>query len=176
MKVAKFKKKYFNNKGTTMFEILVSFLVLSIILIIVYKMIAFCGELRMKATDTSMVVNEFSKNICKSDIRNKSADVANVSKEYYETDMDNKPKGPVFYLSVSTETDDSNNYFDGTHVTKDSFADIGYRLKMRNLGAIDLESSDIRVSDYKLVTPRTIQFYYYSYDETTKKWVAEWEK
>ena len=60
--MVKFKDtiKYPDNKGNTMFETIVAFFILTIILALIFQMIAFCGQLRMKAADTSKAADSKS--------------------------------------------------------------------------------------------------------------------
>ena len=57
-----------NNKGTTMLETVVSFVVLVIILAVIYQMIAYCTRLRMKATDVDNMTQAVNKAMYKDNI------------------------------------------------------------------------------------------------------------
>ncbi len=141
----------FNNKGNTMFETLVAFVVLAIILAIVYQMIAFCSELRMKATDTDTALTQFNQNMYKT----------NIPEDVIEVDIKkNKDgfEGPQFYLRVSEKTDVSNMKDVSTYATGDA-----YRLRMNHLNAKSLIPSEAirnRLEEEKVVTPKALQFYY----------------
>ena len=52
-----------NNRGTTMIEILVAFTVLTLIMGVLYGIIAFSSELRMRSVDASNVLQEFNREI-----------------------------------------------------------------------------------------------------------------
>ena len=137
-----------NNKGNTMFETLIAFVVLAIILAIVYQMVAFCSEMRMKATDTNIVVSEFNENIYKKTVPTDKVDVAD---RHSEADIN----GPLFYLKLSDETSEE-NIKNSTDYTGTS-----YRLRMSYLSAKTSVSKDSRIESEKLVTPKALQFYYY---------------
>ena len=137
-----------NNKGNTMFETLIAFVVLAIILAIVYQMVAFCSEMRMKATDTNIVVSEFNENIYKKTVPTDKVDVAD---RHSEADIN----GPLFYLKLSDETSEE-NIKNSTDYTGTS-----YRLRMSYLSAKTYVSKDSRIESEKLVTPKALQFYYY---------------
>lgn len=138
-----------NNKGNTMFETLIAFVVLTIILAIVYQMVAFCGELRMKATDTDMIVSDFNENIYKKSV---PEDLIDVADRHSEVDIN----GPLFYLRLSDETSSSKNIKSDVDYTANS-----YRIRMSYLSAKTYVSKDPRIESEKLVTPKALQFYYY---------------
>ncbi len=138
-----------NNKGNTMFETLIAFVVLAIILAIVYQMIAFCGEMRMKATDTNIILNEYNENIYKKTIPEDKVSVADRHNETVPLG------GPLFYLRVSDETSAENLI--GTY----DYNTDPYRLRMNFLGAHTYKSIDPRIESEKLVTPKSLQFYYF---------------
>lgn len=152
MKLSILKKLHkLDNKGNTMFETIVAFFVLTIILAIIYQMIAFCGELRMKAADTGMVIDDFNQNIYKTTVDTSKID-------YRDRVTESTIEGPLFYLRLSNDTDISKNFKDssGTDYTADD-----YRLKMSYTGAKTFVSKDARIADEKLITPKALQFYYF---------------
>ncbi len=145
------KKLKLDNKGNTMFETLVAFVVLAIILAIVYQMIAFCGELRMKATDTDKALTEFNQNMYKKNI---PESIIEVKDRHNEDGVE----GPQFYLRVSTKTDISNMKDVSTYSSGDA-----YRLRMNQLAAKSLQPSESirnRLEAEKVVTPNALQFYF----------------
>ena len=56
-----------DNKGTTMFETLVAFTVLSIILVALFRMIMFSSELRMRASDMNSIMKTFNTELYSKD-------------------------------------------------------------------------------------------------------------
>ena len=107
-----------NNKGTTMVETVVSFVVLVIILAVIYQMIAYCSELRMKAEDVDKMTRNVNKALYKSTV-SKETDL--VEAKPYVTDAKVKDgteviKGPLFYMEVDTEKTNSANVY--SSVTK----------------------------------------------------------
>ena len=52
-----------NNKGTTMVETLVAFVVLMIVLLALFKMVTFSSQLKMRSIDTSRVLQVFNQEI-----------------------------------------------------------------------------------------------------------------
>ena len=92
-----------DNRGTTMLETLVAFVVLMVILGVLYNIIAFCSELKMSATDMNTSMQEFSV-----EIYNKK-DSSFVEKNQLVTRVDNNTKKPLFYLGLSEETKEHKN-------------------------------------------------------------------
>ncbi len=144
-----------DNKGNSMFETIVAFLVLSILFLLVLKMIVFCGELRMRATDTALVISEFNENMYKTTIP--SDKIESVKKE---TIPGIEGGGPLFYLLISDETKQANlkqgNVSD--YLEDDVYEN--YRLRLDNIKCNSLKSKDSRIADEKLITPKAVQFYY----------------
>ncbi len=58
--VQNLRKSIMNDRGSTMVETLVSFVVLMIILTIITGMVVFCSKLRMRAEDTARAMTEFN--------------------------------------------------------------------------------------------------------------------
>ena len=85
------------NKGTTMMETLVAFVVLMIILAALTRMIFFSSELRMRAMDTNRIMQTFNKEI----YSNGSLDKVKMTKftTTNETISAGKVKGPLFYIT-----------------------------------------------------------------------------
>lgn len=102
-----------NNKGTTMLETVVSFVVLVIILAVIYQMIAYCTRLRMKATDVDNMTQAVNKAMYKDNIDESVDKVVCIP---YSTDAkvlsgEDMTKGPLFYMVVDEQkTDASNGY------------------------------------------------------------------
>ena len=97
------KRKLKENKGTTMVETIVAFVVLTIILVALYRMIMFSSELRMRATDMSNIMKEFNTELYSKGTLN------NVTKEPYVTNNislgEGKVKGPLFYIKTDDESE-----------------------------------------------------------------------
>ncbi|MBR1772957.1 MAG: hypothetical protein IJ749_03575 [Eubacterium sp.] len=150
------KIKYLDNKGNTMFETIVAFFILTIILALIYQMISFCGELRMKAADTSQVYDEFNQDMYRKDVT-----VSGSSIDATKRSSSDAMNGPLFYIELSEETSDANMK---TNNVSDfivaSRTDNPYRLKMKNLHAYSLVSNDSRIDEMELVTPKAVQFFF----------------
>ena len=92
-----------DNKGTTMFETLVAFTVLSIILVALFRMIMFSSELRMRASDMNSIMKTFN-----TELYSKGA-LVKVEREKYYTNNESlgegKVKGPLFYIKTDDESE-----------------------------------------------------------------------
>ena len=88
-----------SNKGTTMLETLVAFVVLMIILGVLYNIIAFCSELRMSAADTNRAMIDFN---CEIYAKSPNSSVVDIKECTVER------KQPLFYLELSDKTSDAN--------------------------------------------------------------------
>lgn len=159
--------KYPDNKGNTMFETIVAFFVLTIILMLIYQMIAFCGQLRMKATDTSQVINAFNRDMYKDSIKTDGSLTGKTTVGSIEVTPRSTvagDQGPLFYLALSSDTKDANLKTNSVSdfVVNDTQAQIAssYRIRMDSLHANSLVSVDNRIEEEQLVTPKVVQFYY----------------
>ncbi len=93
------------NKGSTMMETLVAFVVLMVILVAITRMIFFSSELRMRAMDTNRVMQTFNKELYSSGALDKVK-----MKKYVTEDVelsDGKVKGPVFYITPDRDEGES---------------------------------------------------------------------
>lgn len=161
------KIKYPNNKGTTMFETIVAFFILTIILALIYQMIAFCAQLRMKATDTGAVLEKFNEDMYREDIKTDGSltsetTVGSIKVIPRSSDSTGELSGPLFYLTLSSDTKDDN--LGGGKKVSD-YQTTSYRLRLTNLHANSLISNDSRIGDVtegknNIVTPKALQFYY----------------
>ncbi|MCR4847203.1 MAG: hypothetical protein K5865_10735 [Eubacterium sp.] len=147
MKKKLVKRLIKNNKGTTMMETLVAFVVLAIILVALYRMIVFSSELRMRATDMNSMMQTFNKELYSSGALSK------VEKIPYTTNNIKLPekgegrvKGPLFYI----ETDD------GSELWVDDINAYGYTYK-----ADDLVNND------HMMVPKALVFVHEKDDKTT---------
>ncbi len=94
-------RQYNNNKGTTMVETLVSFVVLVIVFAALYGMIRFSSNLRMNAADAAKVRNSFNSEIYKSD------NLSNVDTYYYigQNTKNASERKTMFSLKLVTADD-----------------------------------------------------------------------
>jgi hypothetical protein len=113
---------FLNNRGTTMLETLIAFVVLMVILGVLYNIIAFCSELKMSATDMNTYMQDFSV-----EIYNKNT--TKIFKVEKETKVDAGVKKPLFYLELSDETQKDLN---GCN----SVAEENKRISLYNLNAV----------------------------------------
>ena len=90
-----------NNSGTTMMEVLVSFVVLMIVMAALYGMVRISSNLRMRAVDTANIREEFNSEIYK----NHSSDKVDT---YYYNGKCAPDRLTMFTLKLSDSTDNSN--------------------------------------------------------------------
>ena len=158
------KIKYLDNKGNTMFETIVAFFVLTIILAIIFQMISFCGQLRMSAADTSKVLDDFNKDMYKSEIKTDGSLTTKKTVGSIEvtprTDAESN-KGPLFYLTLSDDTKPENLMTGNVS----DYQGNSYRLRLTNIHANSLVSNHSILGDYKngknnIIVPKALQFYH----------------
>ena len=95
-----------NNKGTTMVETLVAFVILIIILGMIYGIIHFCSIMRLNAEDMNKKINTFSGEIYSNDIDSNKIEV---------NTFENSDENINFALHLDNRnTSTSNNYIDTT--------------------------------------------------------------
>ena len=139
-----------DNRGSTMMETLVAFVVLMIIVAALTRLVMFSSELRMRATDMNRITQEFNKEIYadrSTYIKSDDSDVfvngaSKVVYKKYETTKEKtahgNESGPLFYL-VSPE--------DGELWVSDINA-YGYSYK----------TDDAVIKDNNLTVPKAIVF------------------
>ncbi|MCR5226882.1 MAG: hypothetical protein K6E27_06705 [Eubacterium sp.] len=92
-----------NNKGSTIYEIVIAFVVILVVLAIIYKMISFSSELRMEAVDIRNAQLEFESELYK-----KTPDTTKISVKKYviKENSNTHNKMPVFVLKLDEEKTD----------------------------------------------------------------------
>jgi len=103
-------KRIFTQKGSTMVETLVSFLVLIMILASLYSIVLFSSNLFMKSVDMSRLNQKFYREIYKKDI-----DAAMIDKEEFEAGFGAPKDGKEYAalnLTFDDEKTDARNYSD----------------------------------------------------------------
>ena len=156
--------KYPDNKGNTMFETIVAFFILTIILALIFQMIAFCGQLRMKAADTSKVLDDFNQDMYRSEIKTDGSLTNSKTVGTIEVTprLDAETgKGPLFYLTLSDETSKENLV---TGNVSDYQGD-SYRLRLTDIHANTLVSNHSLLGDFEhgkntIIIPKAVQFYH----------------
>lgn len=138
-----------NNRGTTMVELLVSFVVLMIVLAALFGMVRFSSNLRMRAVDTANVRESFNKEIYK-----KTPDPTIVATYQYEGKS--KDGKTAFMLTLSDDTDVSN-----LEIGSSERAKFQKNLRVPSIDAVGYKSLDSRITDENLATPKALTFYYH---------------
>ena len=145
------RRSLHDNRGTTMVETLVSFVVLMIILAVITGMIMFCSKLRMRAEDTSRAMTIFTAQINNKDntvtktvtegnagVDTKTFTANNIKVSRYTTGKEvltdeegrtiSIKQNPLFYLvtpeSATDESDDNyrKDYLSLYNIEADSYA------------------------------------------------------
>ena len=128
-----------NNKGTTMVETLVAFVVLMIVLLALFKMVTFCSQLKMRSIDTSRVLQVFNQEI----YRNNNV-YEKVHRVKYVTDLSLREgkQGPLFYI-VPAGSDDMNKRLWVTDINAYSFS---------------YDENDTLIKEDKIMAPKAMVF------------------
>lgn len=139
-----------------MLEVLVAFVVLVAIFALIYKMVMFSSNLRMKAIDTETVFNSFNQEIYKTgDYDDSEISVVPITR--------NSSDGPVFYITVDTETTNVQlNVTNGGEASvseaKDKLDNV--RLGLYRFKAIKYESTNSLVNEEGVIAPKVLVFKY----------------
>lgn len=138
----------YEDKGTTMMEVLVSFVVLMIILVALTRTVFFSSELRMRAVDTGRIMQTFNKCLYSQELKDGTS-FDKVKRVKYTTDnveiSDGKYKGPLFYI---TPEEDSAVELWVTEIDANCFT---------------YDPDDSTVSSENLVIPKAIMFEHKTY-------------
>lgn len=140
-----------DNRGTTMVETLVSFVVLMIVLAALYGMIRLASNLRMRAVDTANVRTSFNAEIYK---KNPSSNV----ERYFYVGKSAPDKTTMFTLKLSSQTNDLNLQVTGTTVDRTRYSD---SIRIPNTDAIGFVSKDASITEENLVPPKVVLFKYH---------------
>ena len=146
----KTRKKCLNNKGTTMIETIVAFVVLVIILLIIARIVTYCSNLRMKAVDTNSIIRDFNSEIYKAPDKIDTNEVTTESYVYKAED------GPEFYLML----DYNNTEMMTNNVKDDPTKYQNYKLRMNKTEATCYKSVNPLIESEQLVTPKVLVFRY----------------
>jgi len=137
-----------DNRGSTMVEVLVSFVVLVIILLIISQIVSYCYGLMMKAMDIERVSQNFNAELYKQADQMDTAEVNGLDYNY------NAASGPVFYL----ELDYANTEMMNKNVKDSSYDYTKYRIRMNNLEATCYKSINPLIESEELVCPKVLSF------------------
>lgn len=147
-----------NDKGSTILETVIAFVVLTIVLLALFRMVTFSSQLRMRAIDTANVRNSFNQNYYMKDIdRDDSEAVYNIKHYDYEGISD-KDQYTAFMLVFDSMTTDGTNYQFGANEI-----DMSKPLTLSRIDATGYVSCDpmTDVNGESVVTPKLLKFEYY---------------
>ena len=148
-----------NNKGSTMIETIVSFVVLIIVFAALYGMVRFSSNLRMRAVDTANVHSEFYSEIYKTTGRN------NVQKYNYPGKYAPDDNFTMFFLKpdipTDTESGKTSSYNLNMNNAAVSVSSFSGQIKVPCIDATGYVSLDSRITSDNLVTPKVLVFEYH---------------
>ena len=136
----KIKVLKLNNKGSTMIETLVAFLVLMIVMAALFKMVSFSSELRMRSVDTGNVLADFNQELYS------KGSYSKIKKTKFKTDLtlSEGKQGPLFYI-VPADTADGNT-------------DNALWVTDINAYGFTYDESDSLIKDENIIAPKAMQF------------------
>ncbi len=146
------QKSFKENRGSTILETVISFVVLMIVLASLIAMVRFATELRMRAIESSRVQSEFNDQLYKAD-----GDMDNVQKYNYvaKNGIDN---ATVFTLKLNKDKTNIEKNFKDNSV---SVEDIRTSIKLPNVDAVGYVSNNPLVDSENLVAPKALVFMYH---------------
>lgn len=142
-----------NQKGSTMVETLVSFVVLFLVLASLYGIVAFSAELYMRSVDTSRMTQKFYKEIYKKDEFVGVGTNPFIKKQNYKAGF-GATEGENRYsaLELSVIIDDTN--FTGDQRMKNS------KIKLSNTSAKTYVAQDEAFKEKNIIVPKAVRFDY----------------
>ena len=143
-----FKKLKFNNDGSTMVETLVSFVILSIILLVLLKMISISNEMRLSAIGIGRINQEFLVEVYKTTGFN--TDIIEKT-EYPQTD-----DGGFVLVFDDEKTDEKNLGINSGYYSSIKSANV----KMKELKATGYKSVNDMIDEEKMITPKLLIYKY----------------
>ncbi len=155
-----------NNSGSTMVETVVAFVVLMIVLALIYKIVAFCSVLRMRAHDTDVITREFTAEMNnKNNHENEINLNSHITIEHIKTSVDEDGKQvPLFYLVVDEEKTDSRNIEtsmpeDSDFETLSSIENIRKNISLYNINVITYRyTPDEEMDQEHMIIPKALSF------------------
>ncbi len=135
-----------SNRGTTMLETLVAFVVLMIILGILYNIIAFCSEMRMSSADTSRALQAFNAEIYSNN--------ADSSEKLTVQDCKTDKNKPLFFLELNTDKTSAGN------LGSANVADCKEKLSMYHIEAKTYAYKKEPTDSDNIAIPKAIEFRY----------------
>lgn len=146
-------RKIKNNKGSTMIETILSFVVLMIVFATLFGMVRFSSNLRMRAVDTANVKTEFNEQIYKKD----TSSMTNITvHEYVGKHADDR--FTMFMLQPDVNKTSATNLQVGITDVNNVNPNLKNNIRIPNIDAKGFVSSDSRIVEEKLVTPRVLRF------------------
>ena len=163
------------NRGSTMIETLVSFVVLAIVFLALMKMSSFSSQLRMRAVDTANIRNSFNKEINKNlgaAIPYETSEITGHNMKDVKVDVyrgatdenESLANYSAFVLildekSAGEKTGTNMLYNFGSDVTMNGNLD--RQVTLPYIDALGFKSNAAIISEEKLATPKVLRFMYH---------------
>ncbi len=140
-----------DNRGVTMIETMISFVVLFIVLAALYAIVSFSTELYLQSVDASRLQQEFSKEIYK---KKENIDPSFVTVREYSLDKNvvNYAGRPSIILSFDAEKTSADNYGNNP-------AMLNSYISMKYIGATTYVCTEEETAENKIM-PKAIEFHY----------------
>lgn len=159
------KKRIMNNDGSTMLETIVAFTVLMIVLGLLYKMVVFSSDLRMKASDTANVRSSFNEQLYKKEYDDSGSRIDGAMEnvkivDYYGVDDPNpaNSKAAAFVMVLDEGKTDVEKAFGAP--SGDRADNIKNQITFPHLDATSYSSVDPLIESEGLATPNVLKFHY----------------
>ena len=151
-------KILYNNKGSTMMETIVSFVVLMIVLAALYSMVRFSSELRMRAVDSARIQSNFNEQLYRND-----NNMQNIKKYVYigkhaKDTYGNSDTVTVFTIKLNDKKTDVQKAFNSNNMPADNAKE---SIKLPNVNATGYVCTDPIVDMENVIAPRVLSFKHY---------------
>lgn len=137
--IKKYSRKK-NNRGSTMVETLVSFVVIAAVLAALYAIVSFSTRLWMNSVDAANIQQSFTD------------EIARINPNTSAVDITHYTAGPVI------DSEDGKQYADFELVSVDSVSGEATTIKLNNISADSYVSIEKSVEDENIAAPKAIVF------------------
>lgn len=159
------KRRIIKNDGSTMIETIVAFAVLMIVLGLLYKMVVFSSDLRMKASDTANVRSSFNEQLYKKEYDDSGSRIDGAMEnvkivDYYGVDDPNPANSntAAFVIVLDEEKTDVEKAFGAP--SGDEADNVKNQITFPHLDATSYSSVDPLIDSEGLATPNVLKFRY----------------
>ena len=150
-----------------MIETIVAFAILMIVLALLYKMVVFSSELRMRAVDTARVRNSFNEQVYKTEYDESGNRIEGAMEnvevvDYYGVGDPNiiYSNTAAFVMKLDTEKTDVEKAF-GSPSGEEEKRVKNRQITFPHLYATSYSSTDPMIAEEQLATPKVLKFHYH---------------